>query len=68
MCKTCNGLWNRDENSSRNIHKIMKNIINGIDRPSYLCRSKQVNGTTSVSYNQNLQEDESFNLEIFLMN
>lgn len=50
MCKTCNGLWNRDENSSRNIYKIAYNAINKKERPNYLCRSKKVvSGTTSSS-------------------
>ena len=50
MCKTCNGLWNRDENSSRNIYKIAYNAINKKERPKYLCRSKKVvSGTTSPS-------------------
>ena len=42
MCKTCNALWNRDENSSRNIYKIAYNAINKKERPNYLCRSKKV--------------------------
>ena len=52
MCKTCSALWNRDENSSRNIYKISYNAINEKERPSYLSRSKNcesvVSGTTSV--------------------
>ena len=45
-------LWNRDENSSRNIYKIAYNAINKKDRPKYLSRSKNgetvISGTTSV--------------------
>ena len=41
ICKKCNALWNRDENSSRNIYKIAFNAINKKDRPTYLCRSKK---------------------------
>jgi transposase len=48
MCKTCSALWNRDENSSRNIYKIAYNAIHQKERPIYLDRSKVVSGTTSV--------------------
>jgi hypothetical protein len=42
-------LWNRDENSARNIYKIAKNAINKKERPTYLSRSKKViSGTSSV--------------------
>lgn len=41
ICKKCNALWNRDENSSRNIYKIAYNAINKKERPSYLCRQKK---------------------------
>ena len=37
-CKTCESVWNRDVNGATNINKIARNTINGIDRPSYLCR------------------------------
>ena len=39
MCKTCKGLWNRDENSSRNIYKIAYNAVRKKKRPKYLRRS-----------------------------
>jgi len=48
MCKTCSALWNRDENSSRNIYKIAYNAIHQNERPTYLSRSKVVSGATSV--------------------
>lgn len=52
MCKTCSALWNRDENSARNIYKIAINAINGKERPKYLSRVKDCNtvisGATSV--------------------
>lgn len=48
MCKTCKALWNRDENSSRNIYKIAYNAINKKERPSYLSRSKIISGATSA--------------------
>ena len=48
MCKTCSALWNRDENSSRNIYKIAYNAIHQKERPIYLDRSKVISGTTSV--------------------
>ena len=48
MCKTCSALWNRDENSSRNIYKIAYNAIHQNERPTYLSRSKVISGTTSV--------------------
>lgn len=48
VCKTCSALWNRDENSARNIYKIAYNTINKKGRPEYLCRSKVISGTTSV--------------------
>ena len=41
MCKTCNALWNRDENSSRNIYKITYNAINKKKRPKYMSRKKK---------------------------
>lgn len=41
MCKTCKRLWNRDENSSRNIHKIAWYAIHKKQRPEYLCREKR---------------------------
>ena len=52
ICKKCSALWNRDENSSRNIYKIAYNAINEIERPKYLSRLKDgkavTSGTTSV--------------------
>jgi transposase len=48
MCKTCSALWNRDENSARNIYKIAYNAINKKERPEYLSRSQVISGTTSV--------------------
>ena len=48
MCKTCSALWNRDENSSRNIYKIAYYAIHENERPTYLSRSKVVSGATSV--------------------
>jgi len=48
LCKKDCGLWNRDENSSRNIYKIAYNAINGKERPKYLSRSKVISGTSSV--------------------
>ena len=48
LCKKDCGLWNRDENSSRNIYKIAYNAINGKERPEYLSRSKVISGTSSV--------------------
>ena len=47
-CKTCKGLWNRDENSSRNMYKIIKSYINGLDRPEYMSR-KLFKGATSAT-------------------
>lgn len=37
-CKTCKVLWNRDENSSCNIFKVVEYAINKKKRPKYLCR------------------------------
>ena len=52
ICKKCSALWNRDENSSRNIYKIAYNAINKKDCPKYLSRSTNgkivISGTTSV--------------------
>ena len=49
LCKKDCGLWNRDENSARNIYKIANNAINKKERPTYLSRSKKViSGTSSV--------------------
>ena len=39
-CKRCSGVWNRDENSSRNIFKLIRNCFLGNDRPEYLKREK----------------------------
>ena len=58
MCKTCGALWNRDENSSRNIYKIAKkNITNGeryqrydaLHYPNYLKRQNSYNAKKSIS-------------------
>lgn len=48
MCKACSVLWNRDDNSARNIYKIAYNAINKKERPEYLSRSKVISGTISV--------------------
>jgi hypothetical protein len=48
LCKKGCGLWNRDENSARNIYRIAKNAINRIERPMYLNRSKVTGGVTSA--------------------
>jgi hypothetical protein len=40
-CKTCLCVWNRDVNGATNICRIAKNVINGIERPKYLCREKK---------------------------
>ena len=59
MCKTCNALWNRDENSSRNIYKIVKSAVEKVARPAYLCRSnKKVSDVTSTLHNQNLHNQK----------
>jgi hypothetical protein len=47
-CKICSALWNRDENSARNIYKIAYNAINGKERPKYLSRSTVNSSTPSV--------------------
>jgi hypothetical protein len=52
-CKSGCGLWNRDVNGAKNIYKIAYNHINGLDRPVYLCRSKQSDILHDVS-NHNL--------------
>lgn len=52
-CKSGCGLWNRDVNGAKNIYKIVYNHINGLDRPLYLCRSKQSDTLHDVS-NHNL--------------
>ena len=38
-CKTCNNMWNRNGNSSLNIHDITLNALNKIPRPIYLTRN-----------------------------
>jgi len=40
-CKICLNVWNRDVNGATNIYRIAKNAINGIERPTYLCREKK---------------------------
>ena len=40
-CKNCEAVWNRDVNGATNICRIAKNVINGIERPKYLCREKK---------------------------
>jgi len=63
-CKKCSVLWNRDENSARNIYKISYNAIDKLERqergqsplsycplrgrPEYLSRSKNFSDTTSI--------------------
>lgn len=56
MCKTCTGLWNRDVNSSLNIHRVVEHHMEGKGRPEYLSR-QSVSATTSVVQNQILHED-----------
>jgi hypothetical protein len=60
MCKTCKRLWTRDENSSRNIHKIAWCAIHKKQRPDYLCREKKqiISGATSASQPQKLRKSE----------
>lgn len=49
LCKKDCGLWNRDDNSARNIYKIVINTISKKGRPKYLSRSKKViSSATSV--------------------
>jgi hypothetical protein len=57
-CKNGCGSWNRDRNGSSNIYKIAKNAINNIDRPSYLCREKSNQSTSTSAYNQTLRRYE----------
>ena len=40
-CKTCNVWWNRDKNSSLNIQKIVKCVVEGKERPDYLQRGSK---------------------------
>lgn len=40
-CKNCSNLWNRDCNGAINIYKIANNLIKGLGRPKYLCRTKK---------------------------
>jgi transposase len=37
-CKTCNRIWNRDDNSSRNIQLLGEHIRDERERPQYLKR------------------------------
>lgn len=71
ICKKCSALWNRDENSSRNIYKIAYNAINKKDRPKYLSRAKDgkavIIGTTSVcklQYNSSTKTPHNKNLHV----
>jgi transposase len=57
MCKTCTGLWNRDVNSSLNIHRVVEHHTAGKGRPEYLSRQQSVSATTSVVHNHILHED-----------
>jgi hypothetical protein len=41
--KSCNILQNRDRNACLNMHKIVKSILEGGDRPSYLKRPATIN-------------------------
>jgi len=45
-CKTCNTIWNRDANSSRNQRDIAIALINGEARPKYLQRKHQLPALT----------------------
>ena len=49
-CKSCSGVWNRDCNGATNIYKIVKNAINKIDRPRYLCRRNNSDTLEEVSH------------------
>ena len=60
-CDTCGILWNRDENSARNIYRIAKLAIEGKTRPEYLCYQEKnedgenvedKNGKSLSEYNQ----------------
>ena len=59
LCKKDCGLWNRDENSARNIYKIANNAINKKERPVYLSRSKVISGATSADGLQHHLLDKS---------
>jgi len=40
-CQICSGVWNRDVNGATNIWRIANNIIQGYERPKYLCREQK---------------------------
>ena len=49
MCQTCKALWNRDENSSCNMYRLVQCAIQQQPLPNYLCREKKhLSETTSV--------------------
>lgn len=52
-CKNCNTMWNRDVNSSINIHRIAEWAIKGKERPKYLCREKKKENMSSLGKTKN---------------
>ena len=49
-CLSCNTIWQRDVNASRNIMEAFKAQMNGLSRPSYLERGKLSNPSDNVGY------------------
>lgn len=58
-CKKCSGVWNRDVNSATNIYRIAYNVINGLERPKYLCRTKK---------EENINKDKTKNKKVVKKN
>jgi len=48
-CLTCNTLWNRDVNASRNIFMAMVCQVKGLPRPEHIRRTTQVSSSTRNS-------------------
>lgn len=47
-CTTCRRLWNRDENGSLNIYRIVRDTLDGKGRPEILRRGQEVDDTQPV--------------------
>jgi transposase len=47
-CTTCNILWNRDVNASRNIFMAFRNQLSGLQRPEHIQRTTKVSSSTHI--------------------
>ena len=58
-CDTCGILWNRDENSARNIYRIAKLAVERKARPEYLCYQEKNEDNENVENKNGKSSSES---------